>query len=168
MSIPRHLLICVIFTVGTAFNGSAVAWPSVVDSRFSSVISESASLQSLILIGGPITESQKRKSAAKRARSANRFRGDESRMRQISPKILRSRSLELDGYGRGINDHRNEGHAAVEDFVDALLQAPNPRTRKALASVGLPAIKDVPPIIILNPPVKQTEQEEEELNDLLQ
>ncbi len=36
-------------------------------------------------------------------------------------------------------------------LVDALLEAPSPTTEQVLKDIGIPAIKDVPPIAILRP-----------------
>lgn len=42
---------------------------------------------------------------------------------------------------------------------DALLEAPNPSTERSLKQIGIPAIKDVPPIVILRAGVPATHED---------
>jgi hypothetical protein len=105
---------------------------------------------------------QSRRSKAARhngkCRTANRhqrkrkFRKGEHVVSQISPRSARTGS-----YRRLCNGTANR-HPACRTrppqpigLPDALLVAPNRRTEKALKDAGIPAIKDVPPIVILHP-----------------
>ena len=89
-------------------------------------------------------------------RSKAFYRSGEHRVAQISPMILRGgeHSLEDDGpqcatkTGRRSSCYRTKP-VRPKDLVDALLDAPSPATEKILKDIGIPVIKEVPPIAIL-------------------
>ena len=76
---------------------------------------------------------------------------------QISPTIRRGATLNLEDKGpRACAAKFRRGSAACRaqalrrgPLVDALLEAPSPATEALLKEIGIPAIKDVPPIAIL-------------------
>jgi hypothetical protein len=43
------------------------------------------------------------------------------------------------------------GASSADPFVDALIDSPNARTIPILTRLGIPVIRDVPPIVIINP-----------------
>lgn len=167
MSNPRHLLIGMMLSAAVASESVATPLVTSADMPLRALSMQECS-QYVLIASGRRSETRKAKRLAKRIGTKNRFRGDESKMSQIPSRILRNRSVDIEGFDRGISDRRRDRHSSVEDLVDALIQAPNARTRKALAAVGLPAFKDVPPIVILHSPVKPSLRDEESLDDLLQ
>jgi hypothetical protein len=85
------------------------------------------------------------------------YRSGEHSVTQISPTILRRSdpSLEDDGHPpcRAKARRRSGCYQAKsmrpKDLADALLEAPSPATEHIFKDIGIPAIKDVPPIAIL-------------------
>jgi len=97
----------------------------------------------------------------RRARRLNRskalHRSGVHSVAQISPTILRRAGLSLEdgAHPRCTSKFRrrstacNAKPARPKDLVDALLEAPSPATVPILRDLGIPAIRDVPPIAIL-------------------
>ncbi len=93
----------------------------------------------------------------RRNRSKALYRSGEHSIAQISPTILRRSdpSLEDDGGPPcSAKARRRSGcyqakSMRPKDLADALLEAPSPATEHILKDIGIPAIKDVPPIAIL-------------------
>jgi hypothetical protein len=94
--------------------------------------------------------------ASRRNRSKARYRSGDHNVAQISPTIRRPGGLSLED---GANPpcaakvRRSSSCRAKslrsKGLPDALLEAPSPATAKILNDIGIPAIKDVPPIAIL-------------------
>ena len=90
--------------------------------------------------------------ARRRNRSKALHRPGEHSIRQISPMILRGADLSLED-GRlspcAAKARRHSSACRAKGLPEALLEAPSPATAQILRDIGIPAIKDVPPIAIL-------------------
>jgi hypothetical protein len=91
-------------------------------------------------------------------RSKALFRSGEHSIAQISPAILRGTDFSMDDEARSPCAAKARRRSAcrtksmrAKDLTDALLEAPTPATERILKDIGIPAIKDVPPIAILRP-----------------
>jgi hypothetical protein len=94
--------------------------------------------------------------ARRRNRSNAYYRAGEHRVAQISPAISRRADLFLEDEARprcAVTARRRsaclEKRLRPKGLPDALLEAPTPATERTLKEIGIPAIKDVPPIAIL-------------------
>lgn len=98
---------------------------------------------------------------AQRHRRQNRskafYRSGDHSVAQISPTILRGADLSLGDDLRPPCAAKARRRSAcyqakpsrLKSLTDALLEAPSPATEQILKDIGIPAIKDVPPIAIL-------------------
>jgi hypothetical protein len=98
---------------------------------------------------------------ARRHRHQNRskavYRSGDHSVAQISPTILRRMDLSLEDDVRPPCAAKASRRSACyrarpsrpKSLTDALLEAPSPATEQILKDIGIPAIKDVPPIAIL-------------------
>jgi hypothetical protein len=95
----------------------------------------------------------------RRNRSKTLHRSGEHSVAQISPTILRGKDPYMEdelGQPCAAKARRHFGCYRAKSIrpkglVDALLEAPSPATEQVLKNLGIPAIKDVPPIAILRP-----------------
>jgi hypothetical protein len=91
-----------------------------------------------------------------RNRPRARYRSGEHTVAQISPAIWRRADVFLEDEGLPpcpVNARRRSACRAAllrqQGLPDVLLEAPTPATEGPLKQLGIPAIKDVPPIAIL-------------------
>lgn len=95
----------------------------------------------------------------RRNRSKTLYRSGEHGVAQISPTILRRKDPYMEdqlGQPCAAKARRRFGCYRAKSIrpkglVDALLESPSPATEQVLKNLGIPAIKDVPPIAILRP-----------------
>jgi hypothetical protein len=94
--------------------------------------------------------------ARRQNRSKAHYRSGEHSVAQISPAIHRRTRLSLEDAARPPCAAKARGdlicRAKAErpkGLVEALLEAPTPATQQSLKQIGIPAVKDVPPIAIL-------------------
>ena len=95
--------------------------------------------------------------ARRRNRSKALYRSGQHSVAQISPTILRGAYLSLDDDARSPCAAKARRHSSAcraqtmrpKGLPEALLEAPSPATAQILKDIGIPAIKDVPPIAIL-------------------
>ena len=91
-----------------------------------------------------------------RNRSKALYRPGEHSVAQISPTILRGADVSMEDEARPPCAAKARRRSACrakpmrsKGLADALLEAPSPATVQILKDIGIPAIKDVPPIAIL-------------------
>ena len=94
--------------------------------------------------------------ARRRNRSAAVYRSGAHSVAQISPTILHAAYLSLEDDARPLCAAKARRRSAcrgkpvrANGLSDALLQSPSPATEPILRAIGIPVIKDVPPIVIL-------------------
>jgi hypothetical protein len=93
----------------------------------------------------------------RRNKSKALYRSGEHSVAQIPPTILRGADLSLEDEARPPCAAKARRRSACrrakpmrpKGLADALLEAPSPATEHILKDIGIPAIKDVPPIAIL-------------------
>jgi len=92
----------------------------------------------------------------RRSRSRTQYRFGEHVVAQISPTILRRADVELGESSHpscAMKAHRRSACRTSpirpKGLPDALLESPTLATERSLKELGIPAIKDVPPIVIL-------------------
>jgi hypothetical protein len=102
------------------------------------------------LYGKACTSLRHRRMAKLGRHRAKLYRGDESAIAQLSPRLQPRRisSLRFDRPGLC-------GRRAIclreRNLVEALVRAPDSSTEPLLRETGIPVIRDVPPIVILRP-----------------
>jgi hypothetical protein len=91
-----------------------------------------------------------RRSVAFRKRRGT-YRGHEAVISQLSPRLRprRPSSLRFEPPRRCDPAGAADAPCSERDLAEALIQAPNRYTRPILRQYGIPAFRDVPPIVIL-------------------
>ena len=167
--VMRRIAIAACFGIvgAMAFGTSAAATASPRDPYDTDVpfATGSASVQSQKITGTRYRTAQGNTAVSSRGftrhrvRSKALYRSGEHSVAQIAPTILRSQDPSMEDeppQSCATNARRRTGCYQAKSMrpkglVDALLETPSPSTEPVLRDIGIPVIKDVPPIAILRP-----------------
>lgn len=112
------------------------------------------------LYGKACTSLRHRREAKLRRHRPKLYRGDESAIAQLSPR-LQPRRISTLRFDRPGGCGRRAVCAEERNLAEALVRAPDSSTERLLRETGVPVIRDVPPIVILRP-----DTERRDLTDL--